>query len=283
MVEFLQGSNFQNDRLEVTDRFEHWVIQGFDGNDTLIGGSLRDTLDGGTGIDVMEGGRGDDRYRVDNPNDIIIEKSGWRTGRDYVTSTAGSYTLPENVEILDIGEDTTHDIVFAAGNSLNNELYGSDTAQKDILDGREGDDTLVAFANDDALFGGLGDDYLDGGDGDDTLQGAYTFSSSSSEIDWLTGGRGSDRFDLGHSGQKFYVGSLSFAIIEDFSQEDRLVLNGDRNDYVIKSGSEGVSLLVDINSDGIANGTDDIIADFMGHSYSSLDAILSDSSITTFV
>lgn len=285
MIRFLRGSNSRNDRLEASNISEQWVIEGLGGNDTLIGGSSRDTLDGGTGVDLLEGGRGDDRYRVDNSNDRIIEKSGFRTGRDYVLTTASSYTLPDNVEILDIGEDTTHKIVFAAGNSSSNELYGSDTAQKDILDGRAGNDTLVGFGNNDALFGGLGDDVLDGGDGDDTLQGAYTFSTSELEIDFLTGGKGSDRFDLGHSGKKFYAnGSLDFAIITDFSsQEDKLVLNGERDNYVINAGSQGASIYLDVDSNGTFNSADDLIADFNGHSFSSLNAILNDSSITTFL
>lgn len=292
MVRFLRGSNFRNDNLKASDKSEQWVIEGFGGNDTLTGGYLRDTLDGGSGVDVMEGGEGNDRYRVDNSNDVIIEKRNrfaYRGGNDLVTTTV-NYTLPAHVERLDISEDTRQRVVFGAGNELDNELFGSDTAEKDILDGRDGDDMLFGFGNNDALFGGRGVDQLDGGDGNDTLQGAYSFNRSPNDVDFdfLTGGRGSDTFVLGNGGRKFYMGEgiSDSANITDFSQAegDKLQLNGDRNDYVIGSGNSGDSFLyVDVDSNGIVNGVDDIIAGFSNISPFELSNILNNPSSSTFL
>ena len=269
--------------------FDNWDIDGgIDGNDTLIGGDKRDSLRGGSGIDSLLGGKGDDRYFVDDPNDIIVEKDG--EGDDLVFSKAANFTLPNNVENLDIDEPNLFR-VSATGNSLDNDMFGTDSAQEDVLNGLGGNDKLFGFANGDTLNGGSGNDTLDGGSGNDSLiggtgsdsltgdSGADTLKGSAAnivarEVDTLVGGSDIDLFILG-TGVKYYdnFGGSDFALIKDFALgTDKLHLGGTRSQYRVDG----------INGDvGLFTGNE-LIAIFEQNSVTSITAALDDSNTTTF-
>jgi Ca2+-binding RTX toxin-like protein len=146
---------------------------------TLSGGAGDDTLDGGAGADKLIGGAGDDVYLVDNSADLITEAAG--EGYDVVKTTAASYVLAANVEILNyIGSAA----FTGTGNITDNIIIGGDFNAK--LDGGAGNDTLAGGAGNDSLVGGLGNDYftsaggkdtIDGGDGNDELHALDTFES----------------------------------------------------------------------------------------------------------
>jgi len=91
-------------------------------------------LDDDSGFRVQSHGIGNDLYLVTSALDRIAE--GPRGGIDTVRASS-SYTLPDNVEnlILDGGA------VNGVGNTGNNVLRGN--AANNILDGREGIDTVV--------------------------------------------------------------------------------------------------------------------------------------------
>jgi Ca2+-binding RTX toxin-like protein len=140
------------------------VLFGMGANDTLIGAAGGDYLDGGTGTDTMRGGLGDDTYVVDSSADVVNEAPN--DGNDSVVAS-GSYSLPDNVENLDIraNGDAT-----GVGNDLDNVMYGSFGISH--LNGGAGNDSLYGrSAYDDYLEGGLGNDFLDGAQGVDTLDG----------------------------------------------------------------------------------------------------------------
>ncbi len=107
----------------------------------LTGNAGANRLDGRTGADTMAGGAGNDTYVIDNVGDSVIELAG--EGVDLV-ETGLSYTLSANVENLTLTGTGT---VNGTGNELANVLTGN--IRNNILDGREGADTLV---------GGLGND-----------------------------------------------------------------------------------------------------------------------------
>jgi Ca2+-binding RTX toxin-like protein len=125
------------------------TLRGEAGNDTLIGNGGNDILDGVTGNDNMSGGIGNDTYYVDSTGDRVTETVD--AGIDLVIasidySIAGNnYANVENITLVD-------NALRATGNLLDNTLSGN--AQNNILDGREGADTMI---------GGLGDDtyYVD--------------------------------------------------------------------------------------------------------------------------
>ncbi|MBX7526625.1 calcium-binding protein [Qipengyuania vesicularis] len=179
-------------------------------SDDLVGTSGNDILDGGDGADVMTGLLGDDTYYVDNFGDRVIE--GLDEGDDTVITSLASYTLPDNVENVDVTGDA--DTMALTGNALDNimdisAVYGSvftasGLAGDDTIDvsgllsfnvysptwtitlnGNEGSDTLVGNVNgNNALYGGddadqlfatgNGSNILDGGAGADVLDGSGT-------------------------------------------------------------------------------------------------------------
>jgi hypothetical protein len=193
---------------------------GLAGNDWLVGSALDDWLDGGTGKDQMRGSRGNDTYVVDNVGDRILEKSN--QGNDTVLASV-SWTLGNHLENLIL---TGSQNLQGQGNDLNNRLEGN--------------------AGDNLLLGGLGNDTLIGNAGDDTLQGTST--ARTGEIDYLTGGSGSDRFVLGIAEQVFYddgnsatAGITDYALITDFnSAEDSIQLAGRASDYILDVSPAGL-------------------------------------------
>ena len=136
----------QNAGAAVGDTYQN--IQGIIGsayNDLLTGDAGDNILRGGGGVDTMTGGAGDDRYYVDNPNDVVNEDVGG--GTDTVI--------------------TTTDYTLAAGSEIERLFGHSDTGL--ILTGNGFDNTIKGSAGNDTLDGGGGSDKLFGGDGADTF------------------------------------------------------------------------------------------------------------------
>ena len=128
------------------------VICGEDGNDTILGGAGDDALSGDAGDDRVDGGEDPDGADFDvaffywSPNGVAVS---------LVTNTAtgwGTDTLTgfEGLVGSDFGDDT---------------LEGDD--QINLLDGRAGNDTILAGGGDDGMDGDAGNDTLDGGPGID--------------------------------------------------------------------------------------------------------------------
>jgi hypothetical protein len=111
-------------------------------NNTITGNTFNNILDGGTGADTLKGGLGDDTYIVDNIGDVLMELQG--QGLDRVQSSV-TYSLGSfDIEELTLTGDAP---INGTGSRLHNLVVGN--TANNILDGREGLDTLV---------GGLGDD-----------------------------------------------------------------------------------------------------------------------------
>jgi Ca2+-binding RTX toxin-like protein/glucose/arabinose dehydrogenase len=146
------------------------VLRGLAGNDTLFGlggddflygGNGNDLLNGGRGADWMEGGAGDDRYVVDDIEDVVVELGGG--GYDRVDA-AVSWTLGWELEMLVL---TGSGNLSGTGNGLDNRITGNSGAN--VLAGEAGNDSLSGGAGNDLLDGGEGNNGLNGGAGNDTL------------------------------------------------------------------------------------------------------------------
>ena len=111
-------------------------------NNAITGNTFNNILDGGAGVDTLSGGMGDDTYVVDNVGDVILELQG--QGFDRVQSSV-TYSLG-SVDIEDLTL-TGNAPINGTGSRLHNVIIGN--TANNILDGRDGLDTLV---------GGLGDD-----------------------------------------------------------------------------------------------------------------------------
>ncbi|MBI4783132.1 MAG: hypothetical protein HY785_17695 [Oscillatoriophycideae cyanobacterium NC_groundwater_1537_Pr4_S-0.65um_50_18] len=190
------------------------------------------------------------------------------TGNDRENTINGG---AENDSIFGLGDD---DILNGgAGNDSIDGGEGDDEIVgglgDDLLEGKAGNDSLEGGQGNDNLFGGLGNDSLSGGEGNDILKayGATLGQNSPSEFDRLTGGSGSDLFDLRDaSGNLAYLNDddlggatpKGFAVITDFQPDlnagngDKIQLVGDAAEYRLipvswgqKFGQEDTANIVD--------------------------------------
>jgi Ca2+-binding RTX toxin-like protein len=224
-----------------------WDPSVADAGDTLIGGNGNDTLQAqkqGLGRDdngdTLDGGLGNDVFHVDHPADVLLDSGGI----DWVVAHDMDWTLGAGFENLSLDNGESESPFTGIGNELANVMglgYGG------RLEGRGGNDSIYGSSRYDALFGGDGDDSLvgwswndtlEGGAGDDTLAGAAATAtnlfipppgtSESGELDLLTGGAGSDHFDIQGGNQ----------IITDFAPAvDKIRLDGNWFPNVGPSGN----------------------------------------------
>src|SRR5213592_1482468 len=197
-------------------------IVGLGGNDQLDGGLGNDTLDGGTGNDMLFGGLGDDVYlpgtgwdtmmeaggndelrmaagvnpdqveriRPNGSNDLVLRVVG---ASDQVT-IANWFSDPSyQVERVVFGDGTVWDAATASslrrlGTEGDDFLQGN-FSYGGLLDGRGGNDYLLAGMGDDTLDGGAGNDFMVGGGGDDLYR-------PGPGLDWIYEGGGNDELRL---------------------------------------------------------------------------------------
>ncbi|WP_342154724.1 hypothetical protein [Methylorubrum sp. SB2] len=133
-------------------------LVGGNGTDRLEGGLGYDALDGGRGADVMLGGADDDRYRVTDAGDRVVEIAG--EGIDTVVTTIDwSLERGSSVEEL-VADDALGRSFKLVGNEFQNRIFGS--FRDDVLDGGAGADTLLGGAgNDTYLVDDSGDVVVD--------------------------------------------------------------------------------------------------------------------------
>ena len=170
-----------DDRLFGNDGAD--TLKGGDGRDILYGGAGNDTLIGGEGHDWLEGGPGADTlygYHLSTPSDF-------KHGGNYATyRLAGSRVTADLAHrennTGDAKDDTYYNIFKLAGSKFDDDLRGN--GKRNYIKGEDGNDTLSGRGGDDRLWGGAGNDTLDGGVGNDRLHG----------------GKGRDTYKFGRGG-----------------------------------------------------------------------------------
>jgi Ca2+-binding RTX toxin-like protein len=150
-------------------------IYGREGNDRLRGGAGSDVLDGGPGTDEAEGGAGDDYYGVDSITDTVIEAVGG--GNDWVR-TLSSFTLAQGSEIerLTASQNLSTDPINLTGNEFANFIGGNDG--DNLIDGGGGADEMWGEkGNDTYIVDSVGDKVVEfGADGNDTVRTSVSFA-----------------------------------------------------------------------------------------------------------
>jgi Ca2+-binding RTX toxin-like protein len=216
----------------------------------FAGGAGNDTLDGGAGGDSMTGGSGNDTYVLDSAGDQVTEDSVPGSGVDTVIHQAvpGSYTLPDNVENLEVLLFQGSEGVSAEGNELNNAIRDRSNYPSDIsLSGLEGNDLLI---------GGAGKNFLSGGEGKDTLMGGagndgYNWSLGDGDAGDLlveAANQGTDVVNLNGS-----AGLANFTFLLPANIENALLSNmGDKTGTVTGNGLNNI--LSSISGTAILNG-----------------------------
>jgi trimeric autotransporter adhesin len=116
-------------------------LTGWD-NLTATGNALGNFIAGNGGNSTLIGGRGDDIYQVDTAGTQVIENAG--EGSDTVQASI-SYTLPDNVENLELATWGWGDACNGTGNALDNSLTGN--SGDNILSGGPGNDEYVFYSD----------------------------------------------------------------------------------------------------------------------------------------
>jgi serralysin len=247
------------------------MIIGNDVGNRLLGGAGNDTLYGGLGADTMIGGNGDDTYSVDAllykyidanggllmmPGDTVTEVANG--GNDTVYSSV-NYGLTANVENLIL----TGYALNAAGNALNNRIYGN--SEHNFIDGRGGADTMEGgYGSDTYIVDNEGDaviEYQNGGVdlvktnlvshslGENVENLTYTGSAyfkgyGNALANVIFGGNGSDLIDgragadtmKGGLGDDTYFVDSALDVIEDAGGNDTVIATA--SSYALQAGLE---------------------------------------------
>lgn len=167
-VEWVWASNHA-DNLDGTSQTQSLVLFGFDGADTLRGGSAADNLYGQAGADAMYGGAGNDVLYFDS-DDTVVDG-----GADFDTAQVLDYT---GVGVaLDL---TARQIEVVHGSNQADTLDATNAAWAVYMNGYGGDDVLTGGDGADNIYGGSGADTIAGGEGNDFLD-----AGGGTEIDIL--------------------------------------------------------------------------------------------------
>jgi hypothetical protein len=258
------------------DPSQYWIVNhGFDplrNSDTLLAGSSSNILDGGAGNDSMYGGSKSDTLYVssssfdtlsrtgsDSDNgsglshDVVVGGGGndWIifTGSDvYWSGLRGATTATLGYALSNAGDgaggQSISNIKLQDGDSIAMKATGNTTATgnpqgpgSNILVGNEFNNTLDGGGVGGLDHTGTGLDVLNGGSGVDyfVVGSQYRASSSDKAASTLAGSASSS----------FTVSAINFrtdadyAVVSDFSANDKLVLAGSATDYFIGEAPTG--------------------------------------------
>ena len=127
----------------------------------------------------------DSRYEPNDPRADVLE-----------TITVAGMDGNDLIKVSSVDDKIHRDVILDGGDG-NDTLIGS--SGREVLRGQAGDDSLIGNANGDELHGGDGDDTLDGGDGNDRLYGddGSDRMNGGKGRDFQVGGNGDDRIEAG--------------------------------------------------------------------------------------
>jgi len=276
---------------------------GYEGDDTLAGGSGDDILVGGAGADLLDGGLGvDDVSYFEDVGPVLVNltlgyaidgggaRDALRNFENASGSAFGDRLIGDSGDNVLIGQAGADTLIGGGGSDWlrggdgRDRLYGGN--RDDVVEGDAGDDILQGDAGQDTLNGDSGDDRLYAGSGDDVLHGdlGSDFLDGSGGADAYWGGRGDDRLSSRLDGVEdtfnFESGSGSDRIFRYELGVDRIGLSVD---FGFADGADALANMTSavINSSGNAilnlNGTDVIqLIGFAAHNPGATIADLAD-------
>jgi Ca2+-binding RTX toxin-like protein len=123
-------------------------LQGNEFAQAIFGNAGSNSINGGGGADTMTGYAGDDRYFVDNTDDVVVEAAG--EGYDVVFSGA-TWVLGAGVsiEVLSTARNSDTTAINLTGNEFGQTIFGNDGSN--VIDGKGGSDFLLGLAGNDTF------------------------------------------------------------------------------------------------------------------------------------
>jgi Ca2+-binding RTX toxin-like protein len=233
-----------SDNLIVTNGGADSLAGGI-GHDTLESGWYADTLDGGEGNDSLRGGDDDDRLAGGTGNDTLI---GGDTAPDLV-EYSGMDSLSGGDGNDYLAEWDAGDIIFIPGS------LASVPADRDTMEGGNGNDTMVATTGDDRLYGEAGNDqmrggtdrdWLSGGSGLDTLYGEDGNDSlfGGNDADSMSGDAGNDMINGNAGNDSLYGGTGNDTLVGEGGQ-DRLQADAGADLFMFRNLADSPAAAMD--------------------------------------
>ena len=257
-------------------------LVGTTGDDSIEGLAGDDTLQGNAGRDTLDGGSGNDTYLGDS-GDVLLDAGG-------IDTVIGKHfgVMADGIENLALRGSWDPSVIFpfVTGNSLDN-VITNEEAIFAMLDGGDGDDTLIGGGGTDQFFlsgesGNYGSDVVDGRGGVDafnlqgvasavvvdfragTITGGGTGGSGSvsfTNVERAIGGSFDDRL-LAHDGGGLLEGYLGNDTIIGGTGDDHLGGDGNWHDHPISEfggndqlfGGGGNDRLTDWEGDDLLDG-----------------------------
>ena len=261
------------------------TVHGGDGDDVIrlpdrFGNYSALTIDGGDGFDVLEvngfadfrGGsvRGIERIELEaglwvRENDVVDG-----AGRNLIEIGSATWDAQAQIAILIDGDrmNLSHfvldgiepiraDRIILWGDAGHDTIVGS--AYADFINGYGGDDVLRGAGGNDYLEGQDGRDSLYGGDGDDMLSGGGDADRliGGDGNDILIGGAGADTMSGGFGDDTYYVDDVADVILEGAGRGTDTVIS--TVSWTLSNGLENLSLRGSANIDGTGNAAANVI------------------------
>lgn len=269
------GGNDTLQLSEVNGALPMAVMQGGEGNDTLIGGSGNDqlfgqagndNLQGKGGFDFLFGGLDNDTLTGGDADDQVFGESGndrliWNPGDDTDLNEGGADT--DTVEVNG-GNGAETFTVTANGtrvrfDRLNPAPFSIDigTSENLVVNMNGGNDSFSATGNLAALIkitvdGGAGDDTILGSNGADLLRGG-------DGNDFIDGQQGNDVAFLGAGNDVFqWDPGDGSDIVEGQDGSDTLVFNGSNGAEIFQASANGGRVLFTRNLGNIVMDLDNV-------------------------
>ena len=233
------------------------AINGGAGNDTILGKGGLDTLHGGEGNDVLTGGDADDQAFGDGGDDRMV----WNPGDDTDLNEGGEGTDTAEVNGGNGAEQftTTANGARVRFDRLNPAPFALDigTTEKLVLNANGGDDSFSATGNLAQLIqisvdGGMGNDSISGSNGVDTLFGG-------DGNDFIDGQQGNDSAFLGDGDDIFqWDPGDGSDVVEGEAGVDTMTFNGSNVAEEINISANGERVLFTRNIGTITMDLNDV-------------------------
>jgi len=150
------------------------ILDGKEGDDTIVTGNGNDWVKGGPGKDDISTGPGHDILFIDSEDKKLDGGDGFDVA--FVTTSQGVS--------INLGQSN---IEAFYGNGGNDVIVASDSKEAVQIHGHAGDDEIIGSDHDDILIGGAGKDKISGGKGNDKI-----FIDTEDDISNIDAGEGED-------------------------------------------------------------------------------------------